>query len=124
LNLGHTFGHASERASGYRVSHGAGVAVGLRAAGLLAMRLGRFSEDGHLRVLALLALLKLPMRTRELPANVLDAMSADKKRRNGTLRFVLPNTIGDVEYGIEARPDEVRRVLKQCTQVPGAREFR
>ncbi|HEY8296741.1 MAG TPA: 3-dehydroquinate synthase family protein [Candidatus Baltobacteraceae bacterium] len=123
LNLGHTFGHAIERASAYRVTHGAGVAIGLRAAGLLAMRLGRYGEDDHLRVLALLALLNLPMRTRELPDDVFAAMSSDKKRRNGTLRFVVPNAIGDVEYGVLAPPATVRGVLARCTQLPGAREF-
>lgn len=124
LNLGHTFGHAIERASKYRVTHGAAVAIGLRAAGLLALRLGRFSEDDHLRVLTLLALLKLPMSTRERPNDVYAAMAADKKRRDGKLRFVLPNAIGDVEYGISAPPAAVRGVLTRCTQAPGAREFR
>ncbi|MGZ3552285.1 MAG: 3-dehydroquinate synthase [Vulcanimicrobiaceae bacterium] len=123
LNLGHTFGHAIERASDYRVTHGAGVAIGLRAAGLLALHLGRFSEDDHLRVLTLLALLKLPMSTRERPSSVYAAMAADKKRRDGTLRFVVPNAIGDVEYGIEASPAAVRTVLARCTRLPGAREF-
>jgi 3-dehydroquinate synthase len=124
LNLGHTFGHAIERASDYRVTHGAGVAIGLRAAGLLAMRLGRFSEADHLRVLALLALLNLPMRTSVRAAGVFEAMAADKKRRNGALRFVLPNAIGDVEYGIAAPQAAVRGVLADCNHTPGSREFR
>ena len=124
LNLGHTFGHAIERASGYRVSHGAGVSIGLRAAGLLALRTGRFSRDEHLRVLALLALLKLPMATSESPAGVFPAMQSDKKKRGGVLRFVLPRAIGDVEYGVVARDGQVRAVLSRLNAPPGAGEFR
>jgi 3-dehydroquinate synthetase len=44
LNLGHTFAHAIERASAFRISHGAAVSLGLRGAGLLALRNDRFSE--------------------------------------------------------------------------------
>ncbi len=123
LNLGHTFGHAIERASGYRISHGSGVAIGLRAAGLLAMRTGRFSQDEHLRVLALLALFKMPLRFQLSPQAVFDAMQADKKKRSGKLRFVLPQAIGDVEYGIEAAERHVRHVLARCSQLPGGNEF-
>ena len=124
LNLGHTFGHAIERASGFRVSHGAGVAVGLRAAGLLAMRVNGYPASDHLRVLALLALLKLPMATAQSPEAVLEAMGADKKRRDGRLRFVLPRGVGDVEYGVNVRTAAVKAVLQRCTERPGVREFR
>jgi 3-dehydroquinate synthetase len=124
LNLGHTFGHAIERASRYRVSHGAGVAIGLRAAGLLALRTGRFSQAEHLRVLAVLALLKLPLATYEQPGEVLAAMFADKKKREGSLRFVLPRSIGDVEYGVHAERRDVRAVLQRLTLPPGDDEFR
>jgi 3-dehydroquinate synthetase len=124
LNLGHTFGHAIETASKYRVSHGAGVAIGLRAAGLLALRTGRFSRQEHLRVIALLTLLGLPMRTRERPAAVFDAMASDKKKRGGKLRFVLPRAIGDVEYGVTAGDAAVRAVLERIARVPGGDEFR
>ena len=124
LNLGHTFGHAIERASKYRVSHGAGVSIGLRAAGLLALRTGRFSRDDHLRVLTLLTLLKLPVATRRSPAAIFSAMHADKKRRAGRLRFVLPRAIGDVEYGVEASDAAVKTVLRRITQLPGGAEFR
>jgi 3-dehydroquinate synthetase len=109
LNLGHTFAHAIERASEYRVTHGAAVALGLRGAGLLALRTGRFTEAEHLRVLALLALLRLPLQT---------AMSSDKKRRAGRLRFVLPRAIGDVEHGVECDNRSVRAVLARLAEPP------
>ena len=124
LNLGHTFGHAIERASNYRISHGAGVSVGLRAAGVLALRTGRFSRDEHLRVLTLLTLLRMPLRTREQPEAVFSSMQTDKKRRNGRLQFVLPRAIGDVEYGLAVPNPDVRATLLRIAQVPGGDEFR
>ncbi len=120
LNLGHTFAHAIERASAYRVRHGAAVALGLRAAGLLALRLGRFSEREHFRVLALLALLQLPVQTTLDPGAIFDAMRADKKRRGGRFRFVLPRAIGDVEYGVACDDRAVRWVLAQLARTPQA----
>ena len=123
LNLGHTFAHAIERASRYHVSHGAAVAVGLRAAGLAALSTGRFSRVEHGRILTLLALLGLPLRTAVSPREILAAISVDKKRRNGRLRFVLPLAIGDVERGIELPSRTVRRVLQACVTPPSAREF-
>jgi 3-dehydroquinate synthetase len=119
LNLGHTFGHAFERTSNYRISHGAGVALGLRASGLLAMRTGRFNESDHLRVLTLLTLLGMPMQTRLEPDLVLAAMQSDKKKRDGKLRFVLPRAIGDVEYGVDCSTAQVRAVLDRMRRPPG-----
>lgn len=118
LNLGHTFAHAIETASKYRVSHGQAVAVGLRAAGLLALRCDRFTEAEHLRVLTLLALLGLPLRTTIAPEAILAAMLGDKKRRGARMRFVLPRAIGDVEYGIECDPRSVRAVIKRLQKPP------
>lgn len=123
LNLGHTFAHAIERASNYRVSHGAAVAIGLRAAGSLSLATGRFSRAGNGRVLTLLALLGLPLRLETAPGDVLAAMNVDKKRRNRKLRFVLPRAIGDVEYGIEIPPGTIRHVLRACVTQPTKREF-
>ncbi len=118
LNLGHTFAHAIEVASRYRITHGRAVALGLRAAGLLALRSGRFSEREHLRVLALLALLRLPLQAELQPRAVLAAMRSDKKRRAGTLRFVLPRAIGDVEYGVRCDDRSIRWTLARLAQAP------
>ena len=119
LNLGHTFAHAIERASGYRISHGEAVALGLRGAGLLALRTGRFSEAEHLRVLTLLALFALPLHARLDADAVIEAMRHDKKKRSGRQRFVLPRAIGDVEYGVECAPSSVRAVLRRLQKTPG-----
>ncbi len=125
LNLGHTFAHAIERASDFRVSHGSAVAIGLRAAGLLALRTGRFSEREHLRVLSLLTLLRLPLVSPVGDSDrLLRAMAADKKARGGKLRFVLPRKIGDVEYGVTASRAAVRAVLGRLREPPGTKEFR
>ncbi len=118
LNLGHTFGHALEAASEYRVSHGVGVALGLRAAGLLAMRTGRYSEEEHLRVLATMALLGMPLSTSVDADEAFAAMQSDKKKRDGKLRFVLPRAIGDVEYGIEVPDRAVKAVLTRLQRSP------
>ncbi|MHB8147017.1 MAG: 3-dehydroquinate synthase [Vulcanimicrobiaceae bacterium] len=120
LNLGHTFAHGLERASGYRIAHGAGVALGLRAAGLMALRTGRFSQEEHLRVLATLALLGMPLRTDVSPPSIYAAMQSDKKKRGGRLRFVVPRAIGDVEWGVEAPDRIVREVLVLLTKPPEA----
>ncbi|MBD5655724.1 MAG: 3-dehydroquinate synthase, partial [Candidatus Eremiobacteraeota bacterium] len=125
LNLGHTFGHAIERVTNYAVSHGDAVSIGLRAAGLLALRTGRFSPEDHMRVISLLTLLRLPLfaPTDDVDA-LLGAMSADKKTRAGTLRFVLPRTIGDVEYGVTVPTRSLRTVLGRMSVPPGNAEFR
>ncbi len=125
LNLGHTFGHAYEVVSAYRISHGNAVAVGLRAAGLLALRTGRFSATEHLRVLSLLALLRLPMIGPVDDATaLLAAMGADKKTRDGKLRFVVPRALGDVEFGVTVPARTVRAVLGRLREAPGVAEFR
>ncbi|HEV3194774.1 MAG TPA: hypothetical protein VGZ06_01445, partial [Candidatus Cybelea sp.] len=118
LNLGHTFAHAIERASNYRVTHGEAVALGLRAAGLLALQTGRFSEAEQLRVLALLTLFRLPLMTSLEPDAIAAAMRHDKKNRFGRHRFVLPRAIGDVEYGVECAATSVRAVLRRLHEPP------
>ncbi len=123
LNLGHTFAHALERVTQYRMAHGAAVAVGLRAAGLLALRTGRFSQAEHLRVLALLTLLRLPLVSAATDTDaLLVAMAHDKKIRAGALRFVLPRALGDVEYGVQVPRRSVRAVLERLKSAPDAAE--
>jgi 3-dehydroquinate synthase len=115
LNLGHTIGHGIEQAKGYRLSHGAAVAVGLRAAGLLAMQRGMWNARAHARVLRALDRAGLAVHIERLSApDTIAAMRRDKKRANGAHRFVLPLRLGKVVVGVEVSDGEIRRVLALC----------
>ena len=112
LNLGHTFGHALELLSGYALSHGEGVSIGLVAAARLSARLGLCAPDLASRVESVLLRLDLPVRYQGYsPEQVLQAMATDKKRRGRRLRFVLPQAVGDVLVADDVQRDDVVAVL-------------
>ncbi len=97
LNLGHTFGHAIEKLSGFTLPHGLAVAVGLCIACRLAVSIGLCKEEVSERVHCLLRALNLPVAvTGYSPEQMLVAMRGDKKRRSGRLHFVLPKALGEV----------------------------
>jgi shikimate kinase/3-dehydroquinate synthase len=103
LNLGHTLGHAIEHASGYRLSHGESVAIGMAVEARLAEKLN-LAEAGLAQMIrACLEALGLPVAIPgELERDrILGAMQLDKKRSHGKLRFALPARIGEVITGVE-----------------------
>jgi 3-dehydroquinate synthase len=107
LNLGHTFGHAFEAVTSFELSHGLAVALGLRAATVLAASIRLCPPDLPSRVSAALERLRLPTTLAGHSAGeVVAAMSADKKRRAGKLRFVLPEAPGRVRL---VRQDQLPR---------------
>ncbi|MCS6844699.1 MAG: hypothetical protein NZ528_10335, partial [Caldilineales bacterium] len=117
LNLGHTFGHALEALSNYRMRHGEAVAVGLAAATRLAARLHVCEAELVDRVERLLERLALPTRIEAgyAPEQVLAAMATDKKRLSGRLRFVLPRAIGDVDIFDDVPAEAVLAVLGELS---------
>jgi 3-dehydroquinate synthetase len=108
LNLGHTLGHALERASGYALSHGEAVALGLRAACRIAARHCGFREGAAVE--AALDRCGLPSRG-SLPFDALSgALAHDKKRAGGRLVWVLPVALGDVRVF----DDVPESLVKEC----------
>jgi 3-dehydroquinate synthetase/shikimate kinase len=98
LNLGHTFGHALETASDYRLAHGKAVALGLTAA----LRLSGLEIPAVLDV--------QPVRVdRE---RSWEALQRDKKMRDGKIRLVLLEALGKPVVR-EAEPDEARTALDE-----------
>jgi len=95
LNLGHTLSHALEAATGYRLRHGEAVAYGLRAALDIGTSLGVTPKATAARAVRLLDRLALGTGRLDVPvADVLEFVEADKKRRDGRLRWVLVDTDG------------------------------
>jgi len=126
LNLGHTFAHALESATGYseRLLHGEAVALGMVLAFRLSAKLGLCAEDDAKRAAAHLAAVGLPTRLAQIegelpgPAALLDLMATDKKVEQGSLVFILARGIGKafVAKGVEIGP--VRALLDEARREP------
>jgi len=97
LNLGHTFGHAIETASGYgQWLHGEAVAVGMLMAADLSFRSGFLSKSDVDKIVSLTERAKLPTAPpKEMThEQFIDLMLRDKKALNGIIRLVLLQSIG------------------------------
>ena len=97
LNLGHTFGHAVESATGYtRWLHGEAVGAGLLMATAMSQESGLVSSQDLARLRRLLERTGLPTRIDGVaPETALDHMRIDKKVKAGRMRLVLLRGIGD-----------------------------
>jgi len=94
LNFGHTLGHAIEKCSGYSITHGHAVAVGMALAARGAERLG-FSPAGTLdAILTANRRFGLPVDCPYSAAELYDAASSDKKRDGGNIDIVVLEEIG------------------------------
>ena len=119
LNLGHTFGHALEAATGYsdRLLHGEGVAIGCALAFATSARLGLCRESDHQRVVAHFRAMGMAADLSDIPGPLPDAdallalMMQDKKVRQGKLRFVLARAIGRAFVAEDVDLGAVRTVL-------------
>jgi 3-dehydroquinate synthetase len=100
LNLGHTFGHALEAASGYAVRHGDAVALGL----LAALRLSGQPTDAVEEILR-------PEPVRVDRERAWEALKRDKKAARGRARLVLMDAPGRPAYGVELPDTDVRAAL-------------
>ncbi|MFN3741698.1 MAG: 3-dehydroquinate synthase [Anaerolineales bacterium] len=119
LNLGHTFAHAIEQATGYQVPHGQAVAVGLRASAWLSERLGLASAGLKDRVER--TLLRLGLRSAVHEAQVEDMLRAtqyDKKRQQRRLRFILLREIAQPFITSEVPPEVLRETLEVIHEYP------
>ena len=96
LNYGHTIGHAIEAVTGYeRFAHGEAVSLGIAAEAGIAERLRLAKLGTRDRQLAALDAVGLPVRgAGEPPERVVEALSHDKKSKDGRVPFVLAPEIG------------------------------
>jgi shikimate kinase / 3-dehydroquinate synthase len=111
LNLGHTIGHALEIASGYRLRHGAAIALGMRAVASIAAARGG-NPELPARLDALLGRLGFALTTSFDDAAVRAALGSDKKRTGGRQRWILPMEVGRTEEADDVTEAELRRALR------------
>ncbi len=121
LNLGHTFGHALEAATGYdgaRLLHGEGVAIGCALAFELSARLGLMAQEAPSRLRAHLAAMGMKKDLADIPGDLPDAqgllalMAQDKKVVGGQMRYILARGIGEAFVAEDVDPAAVKAVLE------------
>ncbi len=122
LNLGHTFCHALEAATGYsdRLLHGEGVAIGCALAFELSARLGLCSQEDPSRVRAHLKAMGMKTDLADIPGDLpgaealVDLMAQDKKVIDGQLRFILARGIGQAFVTSDVPREAVLSVLEDA----------
>ena len=116
LNFGHTIGHAVEKTTNYALfTHGEAVAIGMRAAFLLALKLNKISVEYFDFAQKLLKSYDLDFKLpKDIPAEkILEALIYDKKVKNGQVRFVLPVDYATVEICSNIDETIVLAVIKE-----------
>jgi 3-dehydroquinate synthase len=119
LNLGHTFGHALEAATGFsdRLFHGEGVAIGMVLAAEFSAQLGMIGDADALRVKHHLAAAGLPTHLQDIAGFAQEKISADalmtlmaqdKKVKRGKLTFILLQAVGQATIAPDVEPSLVR----------------
>ena len=113
LNLGHTFGHAIEAASGYgRWLHGEAVGAGMAMAVAMSRECGYLSDADVARLRALLHRVELPIAAPDVTAQAaLEHMKIDKKVQAGRMRFVLLKRIGAALVTADYPPEALQATL-------------
>jgi 3-dehydroquinate synthase len=122
LNLGHTFCHALETATGYsdRLLHGEGVAIGCALAFELSARLGLCAQEEPSRVRAHLRAMGMKTDLADIDGDLpsaealLDLMGQDKKVVDGQLRFILARGIGQAFVTSDVPRDVVLNLLRDA----------
>jgi 3-dehydroquinate synthase len=122
LNLGHTIGHGLEKATRFAVQHGEAVAIGTVLEARLAEALGLARRGLADQLAERFTALGLPI---SMPAGidvaeVRAAMTLDKKKAGGKVRFALPADIGDVRVGVTVDDAQLAQVLSAKNERPSS----
>jgi 3-dehydroquinate synthase len=112
LNLGHTFGHALESATGFRWTHGEAVAWGMGKALAAGVRLGTTEAAFADRVQSLLLRYGFRLEADADYQGLAPAFEKDKKKRGGRVRFVIPQGMCDIVLR-EVPASELAEVLRK-----------
>jgi len=115
LNYGHTIGHALEATTGYqRWTHGEAVSLGIAAEARLARRLGIADDSTVATQEGLLTRLGLPVHAPDVDVQeVLNAITHDKKARDGRVPFVLAPRLGHFRAVYGVAPAEVQAGIRE-----------
>lgn len=112
LNLGHTIGHGIEACSGYQLSHGKAVAIGMTLITRAAVSFGLCPAEALPQLQSLLKKYRLPDATDYEAQALYEKTLSDKKRTGSTIRLVVPTAWGKSQLHQVAVPDLLQWIEK------------
>ena len=114
LNLGHTIGHAIEKAKNFELFHGECVALGTVAAAYISWKKELLSMDEYYEIRDMFVPFYLPISIDGIdPAEILKLTKSDKKMDSGTIKFVLLKKIGKAVLDTTVTDEEILAAVKE-----------
>lgn len=118
LNFGHTFAHAFESNSSYRLNHGQTVIAGIISALFLSFKKGFLEKSQLDHMMELPARFKSLIHLKKINANeIIRLMTYDKKSRGGETNFVLIKNFGEIVIDINADKNEIQWALNETRKL-------
>ncbi len=114
LNLGHTVGHAIEKAKNFTLLHGECVALGCVAAAFISYKRQMLSFDEYYEIRDMFVPFGLPITVEDIdPDEILKLTKNDKKMNNGKIRFILLKKIGKAVIEPDVSDEEVLAGIRE-----------
>ena len=114
LNLGHTIGHAIEKAKNFELYHGECVALGTVAAAYISWKRGMLSMEEYYEIRDMFVPFYLPITVEGIdPQEILRLTKSDKKMSAGKIRFVLLKKIGKAVIDHTVTDEEILEAVRE-----------
>ena len=114
LNLGHTIGHAIEKAKNFSLKHGECVALGTVAAAFISYKRQMLSFDEYYEIRDMFVPFDLPITVRDIePEAIADLTMNDKKAEHGKIKFILLKQIGKAVIDPTVTRDEMMAAISE-----------
>ncbi len=99
LNLGHTFAHAAEKLSDYKLPHGVAVAKGISTVAAYAVKCGKMQPDEKVKIDGFIRKCGINPEMEYAVSDMLKHIGWDKKMEaSGRVSLVVPYAVGDVRW--------------------------
>ena len=114
LNLGHTIGHAIEKAKHFELYHGECVALGTVAAAYISWKKELLSMDEYYEIRDMFVPFNLPITVEDIdPQEILKLTKSDKKMSAGKIRFILLKKIGKAVIDSSVTDEEILAAINE-----------
>ncbi len=114
LNLGHTIGHAIEKAKNFTLYHGECVALGCVAAAYISWKKELLSMDEYYEIRDMFVPFNLPISVENInPDEILQLTKNDKKMELEGIKFVLIKKIGKAVIDRTVTDEEIMNAIKE-----------